>query len=179
MDASSTYQMSLPLSSDALLVRLRDWDIPFSYHEHVPLKTVRDAKQARGQMLPTGDGGGHIKNLYLRDKKKRNYLVVVQEDRAVDLGGLATRMGAGRLSFGSPERLMEHLGVRPGAVTPLAMVTGVGTGVEIFLDDGLQGATEIYAHPLVNDRTIGLSPTALAAFFDRIGCLHRWLDLTG
>ena len=36
-------------------------------------------------MLTKNEGGGHIKNLYLRDHKKNNYLVVVQEDKNIDL----------------------------------------------------------------------------------------------
>ena len=176
MDASSEFQDSLPVTSDALLARLKADGIAFSYHEHVPLKTVADSKEARGAMLPEEMGGGHIKNLYLRDKKKQNFLVVMQEDADVDLTALAGRIAAGRLSFGSPERLMEHLGVRPGAVTPLAMVTGVDKGVRCFVDGRLKTCREIYAHPLVNDRTVGLSPADLARFLDGIGAEWGWLD---
>ena len=62
--------------------------------------------------------GAHIKNLYLRDRKKRNFLVVAQEDRQIDLKSLGGQIGSDRLSFGSADRLFEMLGVRPGAVSP-------------------------------------------------------------
>lgn len=176
MDASSTHQGSLPVTSDALLARLRDEGFTFSYHEHPPLKTVAESKLARGDMLPEERGGGHIKNLYLRDKKKRNFLAVMQEDAVVDLDELAQRIGAGRLSFGSAERLMQHLGVRPGAVTPLAMVTGAAKGVSLVLDKRLKSCAEIYMHPLVNDRTVGMAPNDLTRFLDRLGASWRWLD---
>ena len=61
----------------------------------------------------------------MRDKKKQNYLVVLQEDAELDLKYVAEKIGASRLSFGSADRLLENLGVRPGAVTPLSMITGV------------------------------------------------------
>ena len=76
------------------------------------LAAVEEAKQHRG-VLP----GHHIKNLFLRNKKEAMWLVVAIEDRAIDLKQLGERLGAGRLSFGSPERLRTYLGVEPGSVT--------------------------------------------------------------
>ncbi len=182
MDASSKFQDSLPVSSDALLEQLGRWELMFDYWEHVPLRTVRDSKQVREGFLFAENSGGHIKNLFLRDKKKQNYLVVLQEDAEVDLKQLASPLGAGRLSFGSPDRLLECLGVRPGAVTPLSMITGCKHQVTLHLDKSIMSAQKIYMHPLVNDRTIGMSPEGLTHFFEKIGCRPNMLDkesLTG
>ena len=118
----------------------------------------------------------HIKNLYLRDRKKRNYLVVLQQDYELDLKGLGPRIGAGNLSFGSPDRLIEHLGVRPGAVTPLAMVTGAEKGVTLWLDPALRGAGRIFMHPLVHDRTVSMSWDGLEAFLSTLGVTANWLE---
>lgn len=177
MDASSKYQDSLPVSSDALLDQLRDWGIAFELFKHVPLFTVAESKLVQGMFLTNTQGGGHIKNLYLRDKKKRNYLVVAEQDREIDLKALGETIGAGRLSFGSPDRLLEYLGVRPGAVTPLAMLNGHNKGVAISIDASLLKRKIVYAHPLVNDRTIALTPDNLVAFFDHVGCAVNWVDL--
>lgn len=179
MDASSNFQDSLPVSADALVADLRAKGFRFSEHYHVPLKTVAESQESRGDMLPEEAGGGHIKNLYLRDRKKANYLFVVREDREVDLKVLSDLTGAARFSFGSAERLMQHLGVRPGAVTPMAMITGVKTGVTLYLDASLRDCREIYMHPLVNDRTIGMSPADLERFLNGLGCPYSWLDMPG
>ena len=48
--------------------------------------------------------GAHIKNLYMRDRKKKNFLVVADEDRAIDMKTLNGRIGCDRLSFGSADR---------------------------------------------------------------------------
>ena len=64
--------------------------------------------------------GGHCKSLFLKDKKGGLWLVVVLEERRVDLKRLADALGAPRFSFGSAELLHEVLGVRPGSVTPFA-----------------------------------------------------------
>lgn len=90
MDASSAFKDSLPTSPETLLDKLTSLDISFTTHTHPPLRTVEDAKAFRGD-LPGDLPGAHIKNLYLRDRKKRNFLVVAQEDRQIDLKSLGGR----------------------------------------------------------------------------------------
>ena len=165
IDASSRFQESLPVTSDKMIAMLENWGIDYTRADHVPLRTVEDSKKVQDQFLPSEQGGGHIKNLYLRDNKKRNILVVAEQDRSIDLKTLHQTLGTGRLSFGSADRLMENLGVRPGAVTPLSMINGVKSGVQIYIDKALQGCKQIYVHPLVNDRTLELTPEGLNAFF--------------
>ena len=177
VDASSKYQDSLPISSDAIIERLDNWGIAYTRTDHVPLRTVEESKNVQGQFLSSEQGGGHIKNLYLRDNKKRNVLLVAEQDRQIDLKTLNTKLGTGRLSFGSTERLMENLGVRPGAVTPLAMINGVETGAQLFIDSGLKSCQQIYVHPLVNDRTLGITLEGLQTFFDKIEIQPVWVDL--
>ena len=92
--------------------------------EHPPVFTVEQAKALRGNLA-----GYHIKNLFLRNKKEEMWLVVALEDRAIDLKRLGEALGAGRLSFGSPERLRRHLGVEPGSVTPFALVNTMTTAI--------------------------------------------------
>ena len=74
MDASSTNQDSLPISSDRLLEKLNSQNLGYQRIDHIPLRTVADSKQVRDGFLTSEEGGGHIKNLYMRDKKKQNYL---------------------------------------------------------------------------------------------------------
>ena len=177
IDASSRFQDSLPVTSDEMIGMLENWGIDYTRADHVPLRTVEDSKKVQDQFLPSEQGGGHIKNLYLRDNKKRNILVVAEQDRSIDLKTLHQTLGTGRLSFGSADRLMENLGVRPGAVTPLSMINGVKSGVQIYIDKALQGCKQIYVHPLVNDRTLGLTPEGLNAFFAKIDVVPIWIDL--
>jgi len=177
IDASSRFQDCLPVTSDEMIAMLENWGIDYTRADHVPLRTVEDSKKVQDQFLPSEQGGGHIKNLYLRDNKKRNILVVAEQDRSIDLKTLHQTLGTGRLSFGSADRLMENLGVRPGAVTPLSMINGVKSGVQIYIDKALQGCKQIYVHPLVNDRTLGLTPEGLNAFFAKIDVVPIWIDL--
>ncbi|KAB7614581.1 prolyl-tRNA synthetase associated domain-containing protein [Amylibacter sp. SFDW26] len=166
------------MSPEDLLKRLDQLGLAYQNTHHVALKTVEDSKKVQHQFLSSAQGGGHIKNLYLRDRKKRNYLVVAEQDQAIDLKALSRTIGATNLSFGSADRLMEHLGVLPGAVTPLSMIVGVEKGVTLFLDETLQNCKQIYMHPMVNTQTTAMSPADLEAFLKSVGCTYSWINLT-
>ena len=176
-NASSEFQNLLPISSDALIEMLNNWNIQYKCFNHVSLRTVKDSKLIQGMFLNDDQGGGHIKNLYLRDHKKNNILLVAQQDAQIDLKDLQSKLGMGRLSFGSQQRLMEHLGVFPGAVTPFSMINGIKKNVKLFIDNSLKSYKKIYAHPLVNDRTIELSLEGLEIFFKKTQVFPEWIDL--
>ncbi|MEL0123503.1 MAG: hypothetical protein VW728_12875 [Paracoccaceae bacterium] len=57
------------------------------------------------------------------------------------------------------------------------MINGVKSGVQIYIDKILQDCKQIYVHPLVNDRTLGLTPEGLNAFFAKIDVVPTWIDL--
>ena len=164
MDASSQFKDSLPTTPDRLIATLTSLDISFTTNTHPPLRTVEDAKAFRGDLQ-----GAHIKNLYLRDRKKRNYLLVAEEDKAIDLKALPGLIDSDRLSFGSADRLFEMLGVRPGAVSPFTLINDPDHKVQLLLDAGLADQPCLFAHPLVNDMTLGVSGVDLMRFFTHTG----------
>jgi Ala-tRNA(Pro) deacylase len=140
--------------------------------DHPPLFTVEDSKARRGEL-----SGGHCKNLFLRNKQGNMWLVVCPEDRELDLKDLGARIGAGRVSFGSPDRLMAHLGVSPGAVTPFAAINDVGAFVQVVLDEKMLTESVLNFHPLVNDQTTAISPHDLLSFLDSVGHPPQIIDL--
>ena len=160
------------LSPQQLFARLAELGIAHRTVEHAPVFTVEEAKTHRGT-LP----GLHIKNLFLRNKKEEMWLVVALEDRAIDLKRLGEKLGAGRLSFGSPERLAKYLGVEPGSVTPFAVINDTEHKVRLVLDRGLEGDGPVNAHPLTNTMTSALSLADLLRFFEATGHRPTWLDL--
>ena len=159
------------LDPQQLFARLDQLGIAHRTVEHQPVFTVEEAKALRGN-LP----GHHIKNLFLRNKKEEMWLVVALEDRAIDLKRLGEVLGAGRLSFGSADRLKRTLGVEPGSVTPLALVNDESHAVRLVLDRGVADGGPINAHPLVNTMTTALAPADLLRFFAATGHTPRWLD---
>ncbi|NDH60823.1 MAG: prolyl-tRNA synthetase associated domain-containing protein [Alphaproteobacteria bacterium] len=159
------------LSPQQLFAKLDTLGIPRHTVEHPPVFTVEEAKALRGN-LP----GHHIKNLFLRNKKEEMWLVVALEDRPVDLKRLGEVLGAGRLSFGSPERLRRHLGVEPGSVTPFALVNDETRVVRLALDRGLADGGPVNAHPLVNTMTTAIVLADLLRLFEATGHTPLWLD---
>lgn len=152
---------SEPCTPEDLFIRLDDLGIAYRTVEHAPLYTVEDSRALRGD-LP----GGHTKNLFLRNKKGGMWLVTCLEERAIDLKDLGERLQAGRLSFGRPERLMQHLGVIPGAVTPFAVINDRQEAVQMVLDSALLDHDPLNFHPLDNARTTALSPRDLLRFLE-------------
>jgi Ala-tRNA(Pro) deacylase len=159
------------LSPQLLFERLDELGLAHRTVEHAPVFTVEQAKEHRG-VLP----GHHIKNLFLRNKKEEMWLVVALEDRAIDLKRLGEVLGAGRLSFGSPDRLRRHLGVEPGSVTPFSVINDSGHQVTLVLDRGLLEGGPVNAHPLVNTMTTAISFADLRRFFEATGHRLHWLD---
>jgi Ala-tRNA(Pro) deacylase len=161
------------LSPQQLFARLEQLGIAQRTVEHPAVFTVDEAKALRGD-LP----GHHIKNLFLRNKKEEMWLVVALEDRAIDLKRLGETLGAGRLSFGSAERLKRHLGVEPGSVTPLALINDASRTVQLALDHGLVNGDggPVNVHPLVNTMTTAMAAPDLLRFFAATGHEPRWLD---
>jgi Ala-tRNA(Pro) deacylase len=155
----------MPKSSEDLLAYLAELSIETATVEHPPLFTVEDSQALRGD-IP----GGHTKNLFVKDKKSRLFLLVLGEETAVDLKRVHEKIGAqGRVSFGSAELLAEVWGVEPGAVTPFGAINDVAGRVSVVLDAAMMRHERLNFHPLVNTRTTGLASADLVKFLRATG----------
>jgi Ala-tRNA(Pro) deacylase len=150
----------MPATPEDLLARLDALDVMHNTVEHPPLFTVEDSQALRGEI-----SGGHAKNLFVKDKKGRLFLLVVGEEAIVDLKRVHEKIGAqGRVSFGSAELLEEVWGVKPGAVTPFGAINDHAGRVTVVLDAALMEEDRLNFHPLVNTRTTGLDRQDLVKF---------------
>lgn len=140
--------------------------------DHPPLFSVEQSRALRGE-IP----GAHVKNLFLRDKKRALFLVVAREDLAIDLKHLHRAIGAtGRLSFGSADLLFETLGVKPGSVTAFGLINDRDGRVSVILDKGLMASERINCHPLVNTATTTIATADLLAFVEATGHIARLVE---
>jgi Ala-tRNA(Pro) deacylase len=155
----------MPASPDDLLAYLAALGIETTTVDHPPLHTVEDSRALRGD-IP----GGHAKNLFVKDKKGRLFLLVVGEEATIDLKRAPKEIGAqGRVSFGSPELLEDVWGVRPGAVTPFGAINDNAGLVTVVLDADMMRSDRLNFHPLVNTRTTGLASSDLVKFLRATG----------
>jgi Ala-tRNA(Pro) deacylase len=143
------------------------WD--YEVVEHAAVFTIDEALAA----VPKLDGI-KTKNVFMRDAKGlRHFLAIVPHDRRVDMAELARQLPATKLSMGSPERLLRHLGVTPGAVSIFAVVNDKVKAVELIVDEAVWHAAKIQGHPLRNTATVVLDHAALAAFLAHAGHTPR------
>lgn len=153
----------------ALLARI---GVEAATYEHEPVRTVVEAKAATAHVPAS-----HCKNLFLRDRAGQRWLVVLPEERVLDLAALAALLDVRRLSFASPEELEARLGVLPGAVTPFAVVNDPERRVRVVLDRSLLSRPALKFHPLVNTATTVVSPEGLLRFLEAAGHPPALVDL--
>lgn len=134
-------------------------------HEHEAVFTVSESRHVK-EKIP----GGHTKNLFLKDKKGRLFLVVALGDAFIDLKRLHEVIGAsGRLSFGSGELLEEVWGVKPGSVTPFGAICDTERRVTVILDAAMMEHPILNYHPLENTATTSIRREDLLAFLRETG----------
>ena len=155
----------MPMTPEDLIAYLDALGITTVTSEHPPLHTVEDSRALRGAI-----SGGHAKNLFVKDKKSRLFLLVLGEETMVDLKRVHEKIGAqGRVSFGSAELLGGVWGVQPGAVTPFGAINDTERRVTVILDAQLMRHERLNFHPLVNTRTTGLARDDLVRFLKSTG----------
>lgn len=151
---------------DRLFARFASLGIDVPIVDYPAHASVEEGKAIRGDMA-----GTFTKNLLLRDKKDRLFLLAIHEDRILDLRTLHQRLGAtGRLGFASAERMQAILNVGPGSLTPLALMADRDRLVTCVLDQSLMAAELVNFHPLINTESISLRPADLLRFLD--SCDH-------
>lgn len=134
--------------------------ISYERYEHPPVFNAEDAAKFWNP-IP----GVQCKNLFLRNKKgDRHYLVVVEIAKRVDLQDLVKLVDDDRLSFASPERLLQHLGLTPGSVSPFGLLNDATGSVRVLVDADLRGRDRLIFHPNINTASVAVSWADLETF---------------
>ncbi len=149
---------------DRLLAWMDEHGVAHTTHDHPPVFRVDE-----GHALKAAMPGAHTKNLFLKDKKARLWLVSARQDTVVDLKRLPKTIGSDRLSFGNEALLYETLGLTPGSVTALGLINDPGRRVTFVLDKALWDADVVNFHPLTNTATTALAQAEFRKFLDLLG----------
>ncbi|XP_042033273.1 uncharacterized protein LOC121779887 [Salvia splendens] len=164
----------MAITKEQLLTRLQELQIGFSQFEHPVVLTVE------AQAKYVGNAKGALsKNLFLKDKKQRYYIVSALADTKVDLKVLSQRLGLGKggVRMAPEEALSEILHVPLGCVTPFALVNESARNVSLLLDKGFKSQERCFFHPLSNDMSIALNAHDLDKFLNSIGKTPAYVDL--
>lgn len=138
-----------------LLAWMAEHGIAQTTHDHPAVFRVEEGLELKAA-LP----GVHTKNLFLKDKKGRLWLISAAQDTVIDLKRAHRAMGSDRLSFGNETLLWKTLGVRPGSVTALGLINDLERRVTFVLDQRLWEAAVVNFHPLTNTATTALDQAA-------------------
>lgn len=96
---------------------LQDHNINYSYYQHPALLTMEDSFKYTANIE-----GEHCKNLLLQNKNKSHfYHVLLPADKSINLNQLQESLNETRLSFVSPERLLNMFNVTTGCVIILLL----------------------------------------------------------
>lgn len=141
--------------------------------EHGIDQTTRDHQAVftvdEGHDIKAAMPGAHTKNLFLKDKKGRLWLISARQDTPVDLKRAPRVIGSDRLSFGNEALMWETLGVRPGSVTALGLINDADRRVTFVLDRRLWEADIVNFHPLTNTATTALDQAAFRQVLSALG----------
>jgi Ala-tRNA(Pro) deacylase len=147
--------------------------IQYDKYEHPPVFTSEEAAEHWGPINAT-----QVKNLFLRNKKgNRQYLVILEISKQADLRELVKKIGDDRFSFGSPERLMDTLGVTPGSVSPFGLLHPGSKDVRVIVDQDLRSAEKLIFHPNLNTASVTISVADLERFLATRPNVVRWMKL--
>ena len=152
---------------------LKELNIEFEYHEHPAAPTIEIAKQYWKDLRAT-----HCKNLFFRNHKgNRHYLVIFEHEQNLPVKTLEQMLKQGKLSFASEWRMEKYLGVKPGSVSPLALINDKENHVKVFFDKNLLKAEKISFHPCINTASLVLKFNDFMRFMDWTGNEYEFLDL--
>ena len=132
--------------------QLEEMQITYTKIEHKPVYTIEEMEALH---LPQQEWV--IKNLFLRDdKKKEYYLVLLQKDKQVCLKELRQQLQSRPLSFASEADLEKYLGLQKGSVTPLGLLQDKEGKVTVVMDADILQFAQIGVHPNENTATVFL-----------------------
>ncbi|MBR1657671.1 MAG: prolyl-tRNA synthetase associated domain-containing protein [Synergistaceae bacterium] len=151
---------------------LKSLGIEYELDEHEAVFTI-EAVKAAGL-----DKKGTVPvNLFLRNANgKRHFLVIHDGDKHTNLKMLEGQIGATHLSFGSAERLMKHLGLTKGSVSPFGLINNAEHDVEVVIDASIKWRERLGFHPNINTATVWISYDNLMKFIESCGNPVKFVD---
>ncbi|MFC1854589.1 prolyl-tRNA synthetase associated domain-containing protein [Candidatus Dependentiae bacterium] len=146
-------------------------NIKYKNHKHNRIFTTKDRIE-----IDTPIPGAHTKNLFLRNKSGDFWLISMLHER-LDIKKFQQIVDSGKLSFASPQMLMEKLGIEPGSVTPFALLNQTSQGIAVILDEKMMEHETLNFHPMRNDMTTSVSKDDFIKFVKLCGHTPAIIDL--
>lgn len=153
---------------------LQSHHIFYTRHDHPAVFTCEQA-QIFHELVPGTPG----KNLFLIDRKSgRIFLVVLPVIKKADLKFLAHHFGVAKLSFGSPDLLMEKMWLEPWSVSPFWLINNTNKDIEVYIDTEIYMAELVNFHPNINTASLSLTHEMFQKYLEIIPHTLHMIDLS-
>ena len=156
-----------------LLDELQKLDIKYEMVNHPAAKTTEEA-----DAYIAGKIGVRTKSMFLKDKKKNFYLVIMDDAKRMDFKEFQELTGTKRISMAHDSDIEDQLGLEAGLVSPFGIMNNTAHNIQIYFDqDMLDENIPLTFHPNINTHTIFLSAADLMKFIKAQGCDYQIIDL--
>lgn len=152
---------------------LRKLNISYEVVEHPPAFTTEEA-----DTYIEGKEGVRTKTLFLCNRKKKKFFLVVMDDeKRLDMKKLGELIEEKGMQFASEERLMDKMGIKPGAVSIFGLLNNKEKDIKVYFDNDIFSEKTMTFHPNDNTKTLFISTEDMYKFLTEIGYEYSVISL--
>ncbi len=145
--------------------KLKELGIPFQIVEHEPALTTEQADS-----FIEGIEGVRTKTMFLTNKKKRNfYLVIMDDAKRLDMDVFKDIVEEKQIKMASTETLNDKMMLPPGVVSPFGLLNNEDKDIQVYVDQEIVSEERMSFHPNTNEKTIFVKTEDLFTFLKAIG----------
>ena len=153
--------------------QLNELSIPFQIVEHEPVLTTEQADR-----FIEGIEGVRTKTMFLTNKKKRNfYLVIIDDAKRLDMDVFKEIVEENRIKMASAETLNDKMMLLPGTVSPFGLLNNRDKDIQVYFDQEIVSEERMCFHPNINEKTIFIQTEDLFSFLKEIGFEPHVIEL--
>ena len=153
--------------------QLNELGIPFQIVEHEPVLTTEQADR-----FIEGIEGVRTKTMFLTNKKKRNfYLVIIDDAKRLDMDIFKEIVEENRIKMASAETLNDKMMLLPGTVSPFGLLNNRDKDIQVYFDQAIVSEERMCFHPNTNEKTIFVNTEDLFSFLKAIGYEAHVIEL--
>ena len=145
--------------------QLNELGIPFQIVEHEPALTTEQADR-----FIEGIEGVRTKTMFLTNKKKRNfYLVIMDDAKRLDMDVFKDIVEEKQIKMASAETLNDKMILPPGVVSPFGLLNNKDKDIHVYFDQEIVSEERMSFHPNTNEKTIFVNTQDLFTFLKELG----------
>lgn len=153
--------------------KLQELGITYDVVEHPPAFTTEQADS-----YIEGLEGVRTKSMFLTNKKKTQYYLLIMDDqRPLDMDDFREQVGANRIRMASAESLAEKMQLLPGTVSPFGLLNNDEKDILVYFDKDIVSEEIMTFHPNTNEKTIFIKTQDLFRFLESISFNYEILTL--